>query len=486
MEKIIARNIDEVNIQITCDEGISWELREAFSFKVPGYQFHPQYKARLWTGDIRLYNIVTRMIYRGLVSNVEKFCKDRGYEFEYETDENDLEFSLKEAEQFIETLNLPIIPRDYQIEAFVHSIRKRRLVLLSPTASGKSLIIYLIVRYLHDVLSKNRTLLVVPTINLVTQLTSDFSEYGFDVDGNVHNIYGGQDKETNRPITITTWQSIHRLPKSYFETFDSVIGDECHLFKAKSLISIMTNLVNANYRIGTTGTLDGTKTHRLVLEGLFGSVNKVTTTKKLMDQGHVSDFEIKCLLLKHSDETGKLIKKATYQEEIQYLVENKNRNRFIKNLTLSLKTNTLVLFNYVSHGQALHKLINSESDGRKVFLVYGKTEGDAREEVRRIVEGETDAIIVASFGVFSTGVNIKNLHNIIFASPSKSRIRNLQSIGRGLRLAENKEKATLYDIADNISYKKHQNYTLEHFQERLRIYSEEKFAFKIYHINLKE
>jgi superfamily II DNA or RNA helicase len=324
-------------------------------------------------------------------------------------------------------------------------------------------------------------------VSLVSQLFSDFSDYGFDSDTHIHRIFGGQDKETDKPITISTWQSLHKLPKKYFEPFETVVGDEAHLFKAKSLTDIMTNLVNAKYRIGTTGTLDGTKTNKLVLEGLFGSVHKVTTTKELMDQKHIADFSIKCLLLKHSDSICQAAKNFTYQQEIEYLILNEARNKFITNLSLSLKGNTLLLYQYVDkHGKILYDMISKKLDEqRKVFFIYGKTDAEIREETRRIVENESNSIIVASYGTFSTGINIRNLHNIIFASPSKSRVRNLQSIGRGLRKSENKSSAVLFDIADDLSYKKHANYTLNHFSQRLKIYSEEKFKFQLYKIQLK-
>lgn len=482
VDKIIISNINEVYVRVLCSEGAAHELREYFTFQVPGYQFTPQYKAKLWDGKIRLFDTRTKQIYRGLVPNIVKFCEERGYEWEYDNEVYDEELSLSEADQFIKKLNLPIQPRDYQIQAFVHAIRSRRALLLSPTASGKSLIIYLIMRYINA----KRTLIIVPTISLVSQLASDFADYGFVSDQFVHRIYAGQDKQTDKPITISTWQSLYRMPKSYFEQFDVVIGDEAHLFKAKSLADIMTGLTNAKYRIGTTGTLDGTKTHKLVLEGLFGPVRKVTTTKELMDAKVVADFTIKCLLIKHQDSICQAAKNFSYQQEIEYLVLNEKRNQFITNLSLSLEGNTLILYQYVDkHGRILHEMINKKADGRKVFFVSGEVDGDAREDIRRIVEKETDAIIVASFGTFSTGINIKNLHNIIFASPSKSRVRNLQSIGRGLRKSETKDSAVLFDIADDMRYKKHDNFTLKHFAERIKIYSEEKFRFKIYKIELK-
>lgn len=481
-DKIVISNLNEVYVRVSCPEGAAHELREYFTFQVPGYQFTPQYKAKLWDGKIRLFDTRTRQIYRGLVPNIIKFCEERDYDWEYDNEIYDEELSLSEADQFIKTLGLPIEPRDYQIDAFVHAIRSRRALLLSPTASGKSLIIYLIIRYINA----RKTLIIVPTISLVSQLASDFADYGFDSDIHIHRIFGGQDKFTDRPITISTWQSLYTLPKGYFEDFDVIIGDEAHLFKAKSLAEIMTALVNAKYRIGTTGTLDGTKTHKLVLEGLFGQVRKVTTTKELMDAKVVADFQIKCLLVKHPDSICQAAKNFSYQQEIEYLVLNEKRNQFITNLALSLEGNTLILYQYVDkHGRILHEMINKKADGRKVFFVSGEVDGDAREDIRRIVEKETDAIIVASFGTFSTGINIKNLHTIIFASPSKSRVRNLQSIGRGLRKSDTKDSAVLFDIADDLRHKKHENFTLKHFAERIKIYSEEKFKFKIYKIELK-
>jgi superfamily II DNA or RNA helicase len=279
------------------------------------------------------------------------------------------------------------------------------------------------------------------------------------------------------------------MPKEYFEQFDYVIGDEAHNFKAQSLTSILTNCINAKYRIGLTGTLDGTKTHKLVLEGLFGPVKKVISTKELIDKDQLSNFQIKCLVLKHSDEEAKLVKDMTYAEEIGYLISHQARNKFIKNLTVSMNINTLVLYQMVDkHGKILYDMIKNTKllGDRKVFFVHGGVDAADREEIRRIMEIEQDAIVVASFGTFSTGINIRNLHNIIFAMPTKSSIRTLQSIGRGLRQSEGKEIATLYDIADDLRVGKYMNYTLKHFVERTKIYNEEAFPFKIYKIGLKD
>jgi superfamily II DNA or RNA helicase len=444
----------------------------------------PTFRNKMWDGKIRLFNSQTRQIYYGLLPHIEKFAKEREYEITFdESVETYDEFSVSEAKDFIDTLGIPFEVRDYQIDAFIHAVRSRRNLLVSPTASGKSLIIYLIVRYLN-----RKTLIVVPTISLVAQLYKDFEDYGFDSNKYIHQIMAGAEKQTDCPIVISTWQSIYKMPKQWFDEFELVVGDEAHLFKAKSLISILTNLTECKYRFGLTGTLDGTQTHRLVLEGLFGKVKQITTTKELIDSGRLSKFKIKALVLKHNEESCKLGKNFKYQDEINYIIGKPSRNRFIRNLTMSLEGNTLLLYQFVDkHGKILYNMIKDAiEDNRPIFFIHGGVGVDEREEVRRITEDEENAIIVASYGTFSTGINIRNLHNVIFASPSKSKIRTLQSIGRGLRLGNNKKEATLYDISDDMTYKSRKNFTLEHFIERMKIYNDEKFEYKIYTLNLKE
>ncbi len=493
MSDLLINKVNEVYLKVTCEKHFAKELSEYFTFFVPGYQFVPAYRNRIWDGKIRLFDLRNNCLYIGLLSYLQLFCKERNYTFEIQ-DNLDVqdEFSVYHAQKFAESLNLesagrPITANEHQIKAFIHVMQQRRALILSPTASGKSLIIYLIVRQLLDY-QKLKGLIIVPTTSLVEQLYSDFSDYGFDSQNNVHRIYQGKEKESTLPVIISTWQSLYKLPKDYFEQFDYIIGDEAHLFKAQSLTSILTSCTKAKYRIGLTGTLDGTKTHKLVLEGLFGEVEKVISTKELIDKGKLSNFDIKCLVIKHSDEDCLKMKDKTYQDEIKYLIENEQRNKFIKNLAVSLQKNTLVLYQMVDkHGKILYNLIKDTKNigERKVFFVHGGVEAEDREEIRKIMEIENDAIIVASFGTFSTGINIKNLHNIIFAMPTKSTIRTLQSIGRGLRQNEGKEVATLYDIADDLRYKKHMNFTLKHFIERTKIYNEEQFPFKIYKIGLK-
>ncbi len=490
-EHITITKVNEVYGKVECERHVARELSEYFTFFVPGYQFVPAYRNRIWDGKIRLFNLQTSQLYLGLVPYLTEFCDERGYAYSHDLIED--EYSVYHAHKFFDTLNLhsqgkPIGVREHQQNAFIEAIQKRRTLLLSPTASGKSLIIYLICRQLLDY-QNLKGLIIVPTTSLVEQLYGDFGDYasesGFKNYMHVHRIYQGKEKNTDKAITISTWQSLYKMPPEYFHQFDYVIGDEAHLFKAQSLTSILTSCINAKYRIGLTGTLDGTKTHKLVLEGLFGPTKRVVTTKELIDKKQLSSFNIKCLVLKHSEEICQQMKDKSYPDELKYLIESENRNRFIRNLAVSLTKNTLVLFQMKKHGKLLYEIIKEKAVGRKVFFVDGDVETEVREEIRRIMEVEDDAIFVASFGTTSTGTNIRNLHNIIFTSPSKSRVRNLQSIGRGLRQSDGKDLATLYDIADDLRIKKHTNFTLQHFVERVKIYNEEQFSFKIYNIGLK-
>jgi len=470
--------VNEVHIRVDCESGLAMELSEYFTFMVPNAKFHPLVRQRLWDGKIRLFNVMTKTVYAGLFQNVLAFARNRGYDVQFSDEFNETPFSLREAEDFAQSLNLPFAPRDYQLAALAHAVRKTRSLLLSPTASGKSLIIYMIAQYYAK-----KTLIIVPTISLVHQLADDFKSYGYDE--LVHKITAGADKKTNAMFTISTWQSIYKQPKSWFSQYDVVMGDECHLFKAKSLTAIMDNLVNCKHRFGFTGTLDGIETNKLVLEGLFGTAKRVASTADLIEQKHLAELKIKILVLKYAEEVRKVNKDNDYKQEMDFIVGNQARNKFVKNLALSLKGNTLLLFQYVEkHGKDLYKAINDAAGDRPIHFIYGGVDGDVREEIRKLVETQTDAIIVASTGTFSTGVNIKNIHNIIFASPGKSKIKTLQSIGRGLRKSNIKDSVTLFDIADDLSWKSKQNYTMQHLKERKKIYEEEEFAFKIYDIDI--
>ena len=473
-DTVSVSKIDEVFMKVHCDDGLARDLFEFFSYTVPNAKFMPSYKNRMWDGKVRLFSIKTHKIYIGLLPYVDEFCRERGYEFEGVSDILGTKQREKVSQSWLADLDLPFEPRDYQIDAFNTAVQYGRQLLLSPTASGKSLIIYLLARH-YD----SKTVVIVPTTSLVEQMTKDFIDYGYKEP--VCKIYHGQEV-FDAPITVTTWQSFAKAPKEVLQSFDVVIGDEAHLFKAQTLKTILEKMKTTAIRIGTTGTLDGSEVHRLQLEGLFGPVKKVISSKQLMEDGTIANLSIDCIILRHTKQ-----KKMSYQDEMDYLVSNEQRNLFITNLVGSLRGNTLVLFQYIEkHGQPLWELFNpmvSRMQGT-LHYVHGATDTEDREKVREIVETskKSNNVILASYGTFSTGVNIKKINNVVFASPSKSRIRNLQSIGRGLRKTEGKTSMKLFDISDDLQCN---NHTLNHLKERINIYNEEGFSYNIKQFDLK-
>lgn len=494
MTTIQVEKINEVHLRVYAEDfGIESELADFFTFEYPGAKFTPQYRARLWDGKVRLYDQIRKTLYVGLYDYLHHFADRNGYTISRVNNcHSTEEFSIDEVQSYAEGLNLhgrgdPIVIRDYQIDAIHTALQHNRRVLLSPTGSGKSLIIYTICRWHME--RQRKVLVVVPTTSLVEQMYSDFEDYsshnGFEVYNHCQKLYSGFPKEFEKDILFTTWQSIYKQPKMWFDQFDVVIGDEAHQFKAKSLTTIMEKMTGTKYKIGTTGSLDDKKINRLVLEGIFGPVHRVTTTRKLQDEGKLAGLKITALLLKYPEEVRKACNKMDYQAEVDFIVRNERRNKFIRNLALNATGNTLVLFQFVEkHGAILYDMIKAKAGDRKVFFVHGDTEVADREEIRHILAEEKDAIVVASFGTFSTGINIPSIENVIFSSPTKSVIRVLQSIGRGLRLSNGKTHCNLYDLTDDLHWKTWKNHTLKHGAERYKLYAAEDFDINLAEVNL--
>jgi superfamily II DNA or RNA helicase len=498
LTNLVLEKKDDVYLRIWAEPGVEMELGEHFTFFVPGYQHMPKFRNKMWDGKIRLYNRASKCIYLGLLPQVLKFVKDNGYGVEWNKPlPENKPYDIYQAKRFFDSMPLHshgkvITARDYQCDALAFGLNHKRALLVSPTASGKSLIMYGLIRYfLQSTLDdyyEQKILIIVPTINLVAQLYSDFEDYSkfddsFNVAETCHMIHGGLDKKSDKPVHISTWQSIYKEPKKFFEDYRMVLGDEAHGFQAKSLVDIMEKLTECPYKIGLTGTLQDAKTHKLVLQGVFGQEFDVITTKELMDRGQVAKLNITCLLLKYNNELSRLVGKADYDQEMEFLQKHERRNKFVRNLVASLEGNTLALFRNIEHGKLLFDMIRKKVPaGRNVYFVYGKTAVEDREFVRKIVEDQQDAIIVGSYGTLSTGADIQHLHNVVFASPYKSKIKNLQSIGRSLRIGELKSIATLYDLADDLSYTTkrgnlHRNHALNHFIYRTDLYSHEQFDF---------
>lgn len=492
VHKIKLHKENEIFVYVETSEDVIHELYDFFSFDK---QYFNKYKKQYRNTKVRLFKKRTHQLYIGLLPYLEFFCKEKGYELEWNFTSKTNSYSLKDTIGFITSLNLmskgkSITPYDHQILAFHNFLIKKRTLLISPTGSGKSLICYMIVRFLENIFHKSgkKILIIVPTTNLVNQLYSDFQDYSsknnWNVENKCHKIYSGFDKDTTKRIIISTWQSLNNMHRNVMEAVGGVIVDETHGATSRVLTELLEASVNASYRIGMTGTLDGTEIHKLQLEGLFGIQYQNTTTKKLIDKKELSKFKINCILLNHENIPTE---KLSYQDEMKYLINHDLRNRFICNLAMNQKNNTLILYQFVKkHGLRLKEILENISKGTKnIYFIYGDVEAEIREQIRQIAEKENNAIIVASYQTWSVGSNIKNLHNIIFASPSKGRIRVLQSIGRGLRLNDNKDIAKLFDISDRLTYNESDvNHTFNHLLKRLEIYKSEQFPIKLYEVTI--
>ena len=487
MTDVVVEYRDAVHCKIRASPDIMMEMSSYFTFFAPGYAHVPSYKAGFWDGKIRLLNPLVGLIYTGLRARIAVFCEKRGYTYAEDGFLPFNKYTDADVNDFVHKLGLPTdkTPRYYQVEALTMAVNVGRLTMLSPTGSGKSLIAYLLSMW-HG---SERVLIIVPRKSLVCQMQGDFREYGCTE--RVHALSGGADKDDDARMVVSTWQSIYKLPKEWFDRFSVVIGDECHLFQAKSLVSIMSKMPECSRRFGFTGTLseadDKTGPHRLVLEGLFGPVYRVATTAGLMEEEYLSSLTVRAMLLRHPHQARALLGSTKYPDEMDYLVGCPARNRFIKELVRGLRGNTLVLTQFVKkHGQVLYDLIDSDDfvGNRPVFFVHGGVDVDDREAVRAILETETDAVVIATYGVMSLGVNMPNLSNAVFASPYKSRITNLQSLGRVVRRTDTKTTADLYDIGDDLGYAV-PNHTLRHFGARIKLYEEEKFPYRVYDLKLQ-
>lgn len=481
MYKIEVHPVDHVWVRVDCEDAVAHELSGHFAFDVPGAKFMPSYRKRYWTGKIHLFKLRGHLLYRGLLPRLLSFAATQGYTVEnFVPDAAPL---LPEPDQFAQLLallKLPVAPRDYQLAALRTLLNTHRGIVLSPTGSGKSLIIHLLVQCLSC-----QTLIVVPTIGLVAQMESDLKSYGCDP-RLIQTIQGGREKDITCPIVISTWQSIYTLGPEYFRHFRCVIVDEVHLAKAKSLTGLMESCGHTPYRFGFTGTLDDLQVHQLILEGLFGTVTRVTTTHELMQQKHLSPLRVKMCVIQYPPDVCKSLRRAQYPDEVEAIVMDPGRLDVVARMALAATGNVLVLFNYVEkHGKPLHRRLQELAPERDIHFVSGEVPADDRERIRQWVEGNTNQIIVASYGTFSTGINIPSLQTLIFASPSKSKIRVLQSIGRSLRVTDDKAYAVLIDVVDDLRIGSYVNHTFRHAESRIQYYASERFPYSLKEMRLE-
>ena len=479
MSVITLDYVNETWMRVTADAGILKTLSNYFSFEVPNAKFIKRKMGyKHWDSRIRLFKLNTRLLYRGLLPRLEQFARDRQYTIAYPS-EPPIPPASNTLDAWVANAQLPFELREYQRHALTVALHARRTVILSPTGSGKSLIIYGLTQ-----LVPGRTLIVVPTIGLVSQMLHDFAEYGYAQP--ITAVHGGTEKSGETQVTVSTWQSIYQQPEAYFAQFSCVIVDEVHLAKAKSLTHLMEKCTAVPYRFGLTGTLDETiQVHQLVLEGLFGQIIRVATTKQLQDAQQLSPLHIKLVVLDYPLSVKMHLRHAQYHDEIDYIVQDPARLAFIAHLVQQLQGNVLVLFNYVEkHGKQLFARIRALATHKQCHYISGEITGEVREYIRQTVNAGGEHIIVGSYGTTQLGVNMPRLNAIVLASPSRSKYRTLQSIGRVLRLHDSKSHATVIDIVDDLRHKAHVNYIFKHAEQRIAYYTQEQFPMTLKQISL--
>lgn len=487
-EVVTVKKIDETWFEINGPDSFCKELSDFFSFEVENLHHIRRQNPRLkfWDGKIRLYNAKKKLLPQGLLQEAVVWLRDQPVKLRFITPVTTLPTYTWDPAFYAQNVEKAGLTwAEDQLNAITQCIKKRKVLLVSPTASGKSFIIYNIQQFIQK-----PTLIVVPTVQLTDQMEKDFLHYGFDNDKNsIHKLCYGEPRNFDvhdGDIVVGTWQTLCKLPKEFFEQFEVVIGDEAHEYEAKQVSGVIEQCVNAYYKIGTTGTLRSAKMNRMALIGLFGPVYQAVTTKELMEEGRVSDLKINIVVLKYSKETIKEFWKNRndYNDELNWLFEHKKRNLFLIKLINVLKNNTLLLFKRKeAHGIPLFEQLKADTK-KLCFYVDGDVTRIEREAVRSVFEANDNCVAIASFGTFSRGINIRNLHNLIFASPIKAEITTLQSIGRALRLNSNKSKAILYDIVDDLSIEGKNNAALDHFIARLQAYIAAGFDYEITTIEL--
>lgn len=378
-------------------ESIERELSDELSFMVPGSQYMQKFR-RGWDGRVRLFNRTTKMVYAGLASRIMRWAEKQGYTVSSKLPLHVTNWSEFDTQRLLDAYPVSFEVRDYQRAAVTHALHQQRCVVLSPTASGKSLVLYYLVRAR---MQEGPVLLIVPTITLVHQMVEDWRGYGWtDVDTVVHQITGGVKKDTEKPVVVSTWQSIFRQPEAWFSRYQTLLGDEAHTFKAESLRSIMEKLPQCAYRIGVTGTLDDAKSNKLMVEGVFGPPHRVAKTADLQTQGHLVPIRIQGHFLQYTEHDRWMLRehKRRYVEEIDYLVQHPERMRWLVDFVQQLPGNVLMLYQFVEkHGIPLYHAVSRAVAGRRpVYFVSGNVDADTRETIRALLEHPEH--VVLTFG----------------------------------------------------------------------------------------
>lgn len=494
--KVIKKNESFCNLEFS-DFAIKEMIFKEFSFRPEGYKFMPKFRMGKWDGFVRLYDRFRNLFPLGLVSKLYYFCVKKNIVIEFENfDKSNTIFNENYVLDYAENiLKLPFKIRDYQLDGVLKGLSERHCILLSPTGTGKSLIIYIILRLVLKYNKKFKILIVVPTLSLIDQMVGDFDDYAVNTTLNFNNlcqkIYSGACKQINKQIVVSTYQSLENIEPEYFEQFGALLVDECHTGSLKGNVNnkIASYCINAKYKIGFSGTLQDAQVNLYSLISSFGQIFQLTKTINEIERGNLSKIIVRQIVLHYpendckdfyngldeleSDEGSSA--PVVFNYEIDWINNKPYKSNLILDICEKYANNTLILFKRTEFGTSLFSRIKFAFINRKVFLVTGLTEKEEREKIRAICEKHNNCVIVANYRIFSTGINIKNLHNVIFGESVKSKITTLQSIGRSLRLNNNKEIANVFDIVDCIRFEDRENIIFRHSASRGDIYEKESF-----------
>ena len=485
------------NLYLRIDEATELEIEQvriSLTKRIESWRFNPLVKRGVWDGYVT-YIKDDKWIPAGLWRYVIGVCKEYNFEVQVNGIRRliDPDISAETFEKWALDFfkGSEITPRDYQIETAYNILKFRKCLAELATSAGKTLISFLTIAYMLEKKKAERILFIVPNVSLVVQAHEDFHDYNYmnKVDLRIQQIFAGQKIKSNKNIVIGTYQSLIKKSVEYFEQFDAVIVDETHKAKSASIKTILQKCTKAQYRYGLSGTIpkDGTL-DKLTLMSQTGPVISEVKASFLQDQGHIAKCVVKVIEMNYATDSQRLAfqelaqnkydSKDVFQLEQNFIINSEGRLDFISSVIARVPRNSLVLFHRIEHGKRLYEKLRQESN-KRVYYVDGGTDKDIREEYKKKMEAGEEVVIVASYGTFSTGISIKKIHNIFFTESFKSEVIIRQSIGRGLRQHESKDKVLIVDFVDDIRTDEWDNYLFKHGKARQSIYRQEKFDYNI-------
>lgn len=488
------------------DEVEKRQIDISLTKKIHNWYFHPLVKKKIWDGNICFIEKKGAFwkIPIGLWREILEIGKEYKMEIEIEgiSDLILSDFSLEDFKSWVDEFfsGKDVQPRDYQIEAAWKIIKYRYSISEIATSSGKTLISFMIFAYLKQKGMVRKFLMIVPNTNLVFQGNDDFIDYGIeDLGVKIQQIGGGSKLREGCDLIIGTFQSLVKKDAEFFEDVDAVFVDEAHHTNSMSIKKIVAHCMHCGWRFGLTGTLTkrGSADY-LTIQQFLGPLVVEISPEFLFKNNHATPVEIKVVVMNWLDPEIKakladlkfnsvnMEGNDIYNIERKLVIESEKRLRYVVDFISKTSKNSLVLFQSVKdeYGKQIWNRLRDLSSDREVFYVDGDTDESLREEYKNRMSSGENKVLIATYGTFSTGISINNLHNIFLVESYKSEVLIKQSLGRGMRKMEGKDKVNVIDFVDDFSTPKYNNYLMKHSEARIQIYRNENFKYKIFKVNL--